>query len=73
VPAQLVTRGYHLAALPSLRTRAKAGAEWLIHAGLGEDFVRVGLLDTAPTGLGERVGYLSADQARTIAASLPPT
>ncbi len=71
-PAQLVTRGYHLAALPSLRTRAKAGADWLIHAALGEDFVRVGLLDTAPTGLGDQGGYLSADQARTVAAGLKP-
>lgn len=73
LPAQLVTRGYHLAALPSVRTRAKASADWLIHAGLGEDFVRVGLLDTAPTGLGEQVDYLSADQARAVAPGLPPT
>ncbi len=73
LPAQLVTRGYHLAALPSLRTRAKAGADWLIHAGLGEDFVRVGLLDTTLTGLGEEIGYLSADQVRTVAAGLTPT
>jgi len=36
LPAQIVTRGYHLSAVASLRTRAKAAASWLTHACLGD-------------------------------------
>lgn len=45
VPAQLVTRGYHLYALPSPRARARTAADWLMHAALGDDFTRLGLPD----------------------------
>lgn len=71
--AQIVTRGYHLAALPSMRSRSKAALDWLIHAGLGEDFVRVGLREVAPGTLDEsraQIIYLSADGARSVAAGL---
>lgn len=74
LPAQVVTRGYHLAALPSLRARGKAAGSWLTHAVLGEDFVRVGLREAADGtlgALGTQVHSLSAAEARATAATLP--
>lgn len=72
LPAQVVSRGYHLSALPSMRARSKAAASWVTHAALGEDYVRVG--DDAGTGtLGElraEARYLSADEARALADEL---
>ncbi|MGH3409821.1 MAG: NAD(P)/FAD-dependent oxidoreductase [Streptosporangiaceae bacterium] len=74
LPAQAVTRGYHLAALPSMRARSKAVASWLTHACLGDDFVRVGLRDTADGTLGAvgtQVRYRTAEEAHALAAGLP--
>lgn len=70
LPAQVVTRGYHLSALPTIRARGKAAANWLSHALLGEDFVRVGLGDGSSLSLENKVAYLSADDARRTAAQL---
>jgi NADH dehydrogenase len=70
LPAQIVTRGYHLSALPTLRARSKAAATWLTHAALGEDFVRVGLGDSSSLSHEDSVPYLTADEARRSAAHL---
>lgn len=72
--AQLVTRGYHLSALPSLRSRAKAASHWLLHAGFGDDFVRVGLQDSTDGTLGAaqaQIDYLSPEQTRAATTRLP--
>ena len=74
VPAQLVTHGYHLYALPSLRARVRTAADWLMHATLGGDFVRLGLPDQMSgtlASLEEPAGYLSGEDARQAAATMP--
>lgn len=73
VPAQVVTRGYHLYALPSPRARVRTAADWLMHAALGDDFTRLGLPDPMHGTLAgqEATGqYLSGDDARQTAARL---
>lgn len=70
VPAQVVTRGYHLYALPSPRARVRTAADWLMHAALGDDFTRLVLPDPMSGTLAgqEATGqYLSADDARKTA------
>jgi NADH:ubiquinone reductase (H+-translocating) len=74
LPAQVVTRGYHLTALPSMRARVKASADWLLHTILGEDFVRLGLPGTTSGTLAEMAGgidYLTSEATRDIAPRLP--
>jgi NADH dehydrogenase len=76
LPAQVVTRGYHLSALPSMRSRGKAAASWLTHAVLGDDFVRVGLCDAAGATLdavSSQVSYLTREDARDLVGALPGT
>lgn len=73
IAAQLVTRGYHLYALPSPRARVRTAADWLMHATLGEDFTRLGLPDPMSGSLAgqEPAGqYLSGDDARQTAARI---
>ena len=73
VPAQLVTRGYHLYALPSLRARIRTAADWLTHATLGDDFTRLGLPDPMSgmlAGQEPAEGYLSPGDARQTSASI---
>jgi NADH:quinone reductase (non-electrogenic) len=70
VPAQVVTRGYHLYALPSPRARVRTAADWLMHAALGDDFTRLVLPDPMSGTLAgqEATGqYLSAGDARQTA------
>ncbi|MEV6195390.1 NAD(P)/FAD-dependent oxidoreductase [Streptomyces sp. NPDC051920] len=43
-PAQLVARGYHLYALRTGSARFRTGANWLLNAVAGDDFVRTGFL-----------------------------
>jgi NADH:ubiquinone reductase (H+-translocating) len=72
-PAQLVTRGYHLYALPSLRARIRTAADWLMHATLGDDYTRLGLPDPMPGTLASQegaAGYLSSEDARQTAAAI---
>jgi NADH:quinone reductase (non-electrogenic) len=73
-PAQLVTRGYHLYALPSLRARVRTAADWLMHVTFGGDYTRLGLPDLMPGTLASQegaAGYLSSDDARqTVVAIL---
>jgi NADH:quinone reductase (non-electrogenic) len=73
VPAQVVTHGYHLYALPSLRARIRTAADWLTHVTLGDDFTRLGLPDPMSgilAGQEPAEGYLSADDARQTAAAI---
>lgn len=73
VPAQVVTRGHHLYAMPSLRTRVRIAADWLMHATLGDDFTRLGLPDPMHGTLADQEAtgqYLSADDARQTAARI---
>lgn len=72
-PAQLVTRGYHLYALPSMRARVRTAADWLMHGILGDDFTRLGLPDPMSSMLAGQDGteeYLSGDDARQTAAKI---
>ena len=76
LPAQILIRGYHLTAVPSLRARSKTATDWLVHACLGDDFVRTGLRDAMDGTLGAvdaQVSYLTAEEARAVALSLPET
>jgi NADH dehydrogenase len=70
IPAQVVTRGYHLYALPSARARVRTAADWLMHAALGDDFTRLVLPDPMSgtlTGQEATGQYLSAGDARQTA------
>ena len=45
LPAQAVTRAYHLFALPRVATQARVAAEWLLHATTGGgELLRLGFL-----------------------------
>lgn len=70
-PAQLVTRGYHIAALRTGTARARTAANWVLNAVTGDDFVRTGFLSRRPGTLAdfEQTGaYLSADRVHELAA-----
>jgi hypothetical protein len=57
-----------------MRARTKAAVGWLTHACLGDDFVRVGLRDTADGTLGAvdaQVSYLALDAVRAAVGGLP--
>lgn len=72
-PAQLMTRGYHLYALPSPRARIRTASDWLMHAALGSDFTRLGLPDHISGTLANQElaeGYLSGDDARHTVAEM---
>ncbi|RDI45274.1 NAD(P)/FAD-dependent oxidoreductase [Nocardia mexicana] len=45
VPAQFVTRGYHLMALRTIVARARVAFDWAIHGITGDDFLRIGYGD----------------------------
>lgn len=65
LPAQAITRGYHLAALPSFRARARVGANWALHAMAGDDFIRLGFLAGRTGALSDfehTHAYLSRDE-----------
>ncbi|MQY08588.1 NAD(P)/FAD-dependent oxidoreductase [Actinomadura macrotermitis] len=53
VPAQAVTRGYHLATVPSLRARSRVLGDWLLHNVAGDDLIRLGFLDTRTDDLAD--------------------
>ncbi len=67
VPAQVVTRGYHVLALPLTRTRLRVVANWVLHLFGGDEFIRIGFL-SGRKGTVEDFesadAYLSADQIR---------
>ena len=71
MPAQAVTRGYHLFALPLMRTRARVVANWILHLFGGDDFIRIGFLSDRKATVDEFEGtqsYLSAEEIRTRAS-----
>lgn len=71
VPAQVVTRGYHLFALPLMRTRARVVANWILHLFGGDDFIRIGFLADRKATVDEFEGttsYLSRDEIRARAS-----
>ncbi|MDI3385304.1 NAD(P)/FAD-dependent oxidoreductase [Streptomyces sp. B-S-A8] len=68
-PAQLVARGYHLAALRTLTARFRTGANWALNAVAGDDFVRIGFQWERPATLQdfEKTDmYLTGDTIREI-------
>ncbi|NUU24329.1 MAG: NAD(P)/FAD-dependent oxidoreductase [Streptomycetaceae bacterium] len=65
LPAQAITRGYHLMALPGFRSRARVGAGWAMHAVAGDDFIRLGFLAGRTGSLSDFEGahaYLSREE-----------
>lgn len=43
VAAQIATRGYHLMAMPSMRSRLRVSGNWLSHGVAGDDLLRIDL------------------------------
>ncbi|MFE6053769.1 NAD(P)/FAD-dependent oxidoreductase [Kitasatospora sp. NPDC056446] len=73
VPAQLVARGYHLMAMRTNAAKFRVGANWLLNATAGDDFVRTGFLARQPARLRDfeyTDAYLTKDQVRAHAQSL---
>ncbi|NMO92598.1 NAD(P)/FAD-dependent oxidoreductase [Actinomycetospora sp. TBRC 11914] len=65
--AQVVTRGYHVFALPLMRTRLRVIANWILHLFGGDEFIRIGFLSGRKGTVEDFEGadtYLSADQIR---------
>ncbi|MER7844494.1 NAD(P)/FAD-dependent oxidoreductase [Kitasatospora sp. NPDC096077] len=73
VPAQLVARGYHIMAMRTNVAKFRVGANWLLNATAGDDFVRTGFLARQPARLQDfeyTDAYLTKDQVRAHAQSL---
>lgn len=73
VPAQLVARGYHLMAMRTNAAKFRVGANWLLNATAGDDFVRTGFLARQPARLQDfeyTDAYLTKAQVRAHAQSL---
>ncbi|MGW3040020.1 NAD(P)/FAD-dependent oxidoreductase [Kitasatospora sp. NPDC001159] len=73
IPAQLVARGYHLMAMRTNAAKFRVGANWLLNATAGDDFVRTGFLARQPARLQDfeyTDAYLTKDQVRAHAQSL---
>ena len=72
VSAQVVTRGYHLYAVPAMRTRARIVANWILHLFGGDDFIRIGFMHGQKGRVDdfeEVSGYLDEDDMRRRAAA----
>ncbi|WP_280357033.1 NAD(P)/FAD-dependent oxidoreductase [Nocardia otitidiscaviarum] len=70
VPAQFVTRAYHLLALRTVVARTRTVFDWTLHALAGDDFLRIGYTDRIAHTIGdfEQTGhYLSPPE---VAAAL---
>ncbi|KJK57206.1 NAD(P)/FAD-dependent oxidoreductase [Saccharothrix sp. ST-888] len=73
VAAQLVARGYHIMAMRTNAAKFRVGANWLLNATAGDDFVRIGFLARQPARLRDfeyTDSYLTRDQVREHAQSL---
>ncbi|MFG2115774.1 NAD(P)/FAD-dependent oxidoreductase [Streptomyces sp. NPDC048718] len=73
LPAQLVARGYHWAALRTNVAKARVMTNWLINATAGDDFVRTGFLASKSGTLKDfeyTDAYLTPEQVRAHTASL---
>ncbi|QIS19478.1 NAD(P)/FAD-dependent oxidoreductase [Nocardia terpenica] len=75
VPAQFVTRGYHLMALRTIVARARVAFDWTVHGLSGDDFLRIGYGDYGTHTIGgfEQTGcYLPADEIAPMLDALGP-
>ncbi|NMO89135.1 FAD-dependent oxidoreductase [Actinomycetospora sp. TBRC 11914] len=66
-PAQVVTRGYHLAAMGAPVAMARVAGNWALHAATGNSSVRLGFLTRSSGRLAEfehTDDYLTPEQAR---------
>ncbi|RKS04665.1 NADH dehydrogenase [Nocardiopsis sp. Huas11] len=73
LPALAVTRGYHLAAVPSAPARARIMANWAIRAATGGEVSRLGFADDgrpASFVANEHVDYLDTESAGREGARL---
>ncbi|NYI03194.1 NAD(P)/FAD-dependent oxidoreductase [Allostreptomyces psammosilenae] len=73
LPAQLVARGYHLMALPSVPARYRTLANWMLNLTAGDDFVRMGFLATRQGSLVDfehTDQYLSKDEVHAQVEAL---
>ncbi|MFB7664332.1 NAD(P)/FAD-dependent oxidoreductase [Kitasatospora sp. NPDC056138] len=73
ITAQLVARGYHIMAMRTNVAKFRVGANWLLNATAGDDFVRTGFLARQPARLRDfeyTDSYLTRDQVREHAQSL---
>ncbi|WP_329561706.1 NAD(P)/FAD-dependent oxidoreductase [Kitasatospora sp. NBC_01266] len=73
VPAQLVARGYHLMAMRTNVAKLRVGANWVMNATAGDDFVRIGFLARRPARLRDfeyTDAYLTKEQIREHTNSL---
>lgn len=70
IPAQVVTRGYHLWALGAPTAMARVATNWALHGVGGDNSVRLGFLTNSSGRLTEfehTDDYLTVDQARAAA------
>ncbi|OEU90177.1 NADH dehydrogenase [Streptomyces abyssalis] len=70
LPARLVTRGYHVAALRTSNARCRTVANWLLDATTGNDFFRTGYLAGQPATLSGFEGtgeYPTPERVRELA------
>ncbi|NGO68987.1 NAD(P)/FAD-dependent oxidoreductase [Streptomyces boncukensis] len=75
LPAQVVARGYHLAALHTGTAKFRTVANWGLNAVSGDDFLRTGFLSRRPATLRDMEAtdaYLSPERAREASASPAP-
>ncbi|MFF3464602.1 NAD(P)/FAD-dependent oxidoreductase [Streptomyces sp. NPDC002619] len=75
LPAQLVTRGYHLLALPTLVARTRVATNWMLHAVAGDDFVRTGFLAGQPStirAMEHTDGFSTTEEVHVTADSEKP-
>ncbi|MFF1343127.1 NAD(P)/FAD-dependent oxidoreductase [Streptomyces sp. NPDC058290] len=73
LPAQVVARGYHWAALRTNVARTRVLTNWILNAVAGDDFVRTGFQAWRPPTLREfehTDAYLTPEQVREHTASL---
>ena len=73
VPAQVVARGYHLMAMRTNVAKFRVGANWMLNATAGDDFVRTGFLARQPARLQDfeyTDAYLTKDQVKAHAQAL---
>ncbi len=73
IPAQFVTRGYHLMALRTIVARARVAFDWTTHGLGGDDFLRIGYgdFDIRTIGGFEQTGcYLPAEDVPKVLGSL---
>lgn len=74
LPAQAVTRTYHMLALHTPVAKTRVLTNWLLNATAGDDYVRMGFLADQPAtlrGLEHADSYLSQDQVHRFTGSTP--